>query len=263
MSHMPQEPQAFGEQVVKILRRHFPDRVAELAGPLDLIVNGRHLGLENLFRMVLHDPEHGVEIVENYLERLLEGDALTGAPLPLSVAKARIMPRIQPTTIFNHLDREQVAHIPFVNDTVIVFVIDLPQMTVSITTEQMIRWGMQPDDLENIARDNLTRYAPDLHIQIVSSAEGGKAAILSQQDGYDAARLLLGTLYQRLARELKGSFYVATPARDMFVAFSCDPEPFVKRLRDRVEQDYRRLPYPITNDLFIVTMDGVAGTAAA
>ena len=38
------------------------------------------------------------------------------------------------------LDREQVAHVPFVNDTSIVFVIDLPQLTVSITTEQMIRW---------------------------------------------------------------------------------------------------------------------------
>ncbi len=263
MSMMPREPEAFGEQVIKILKRHFPDRNPELAGPLDVIINGKHLGLENLYRMVMRDPNRGVEIVETYLDRLLEGDTLNVTPLPLSVARARIMPRIQPLSIFRHLDREQVAHIPFVNDTVVVFVIDLPNMTVSITTEQMIRWGMQADDLEQIARENLARYAPDLQIQIVDSTEGGRAAIVSQQDGYDAARLLLDKLHERLAPELKGDFYVATPARDMFLALSCDPAEFVNRLQERVVLDYKRLPYPITDALFVVTRDGVAGTREA
>lgn len=263
MSRMPREPEAFGEQVAEILRRSYPDRRTELAGPLDLIINGKHLGLENLYRMVLHEPDRGVEIVESYLDRLMEGDTLTTAPLPLSVAKPRIMPRIQPLSIFQHLDREQVAYVPFVNDTVIVFVIDMPQMTVSITTEQMIRWGLQPDDLDLIARENLDRYAPDLEIQLVESNEGGRAAIVARQDGYDAARLLLGTLWNRLAPQLKGNFYVATPARDMFLAMTCDPDEFVGRLRQRVDHEYRRLPYPITNEFFVVTRDGVAGTKAA
>jgi len=260
MARMPHEPEAFGEQVARILHRQDPDRVVEFAAPLDMIINGKHLGLENLYRMVQQDPERGVEIVENYLERLLEGDALMAMPLPLSIAKPRIMPRIQPVTIFEHLDREQVAHEPFVNDTVIVFVIDLPQMTVSITVEQMIRWGLQMQDLEAIARENLDRYAPDLEIKLVESSEGGRAAILSQQDGYDAARILMSSLHSRLAPELHGDFYVATPARDMLVAMSVNPEPFVERLKQRVAWEYRRLPYPITSDLFVVTRDGVAGT---
>jgi Protein of unknown function (DUF1444) len=263
MAHMPQEPEAFGEQVAKIMRRQYPDRRVELSGPLDLVVNGKHLGLENLYRMVIHDPGRGVEIVEHYLERLIEGDTVGSTPLPLSVAKARIMPRIQPSTIFRHLDRELVAHTPFVNDTVIVFVIDLPHMTVSITIEQMMRWGLQVDDLDQIARENLDTYAPDLQIQLVDSNEGGRAAIVARQDGYDAARLLLGSLHDRLAPELHGDFYVATPARDMFLAMTYDPLDFVQRLRERVDMDYKRLPYPITNDLFVVTRDGVAGTKAA
>jgi uncharacterized protein YtpQ (UPF0354 family) len=172
------------------------------------------------------------------------------------------MPRIQPESIFQHLDREQVAHVPWVNGTVIVFVIDLPQMTVSITTEQLVKWGVQSEDLEQIARDNLGRFAPDLSIQIIDSKEGGRAAIVSRQDGYDAARILLNRLYEKLAPELKGDFYVATPARDTFLAMTCDPSDFVDRLRARIETDYRRLPYPITKDLFVVTRDGVAGTAA-
>ena len=260
MAHMPREPEAFGEQVAKILRQQFPDRSVELAGPLDLVLSGKHLGLENLYRMVQHEPTRGLEIVENYLERLIEGDTLSSMPLPLSVAKPRIMPRIQPVKIFEHLDREQVAHVPFVNDTVIVFVIDMPQMTVSITVEQLLCWGLDSDDLDVIARENLARYAPDLQIQLVDSSEGGRAAIVARQDGYDAARLLLDSLHNRLAPELHGDFYVATPARDMFLALTCDPTEFVDRLRKRIELDYKRLPYPITSSFFVVTRDGVAGT---
>ena len=107
------------------------------------------------------------------------------------------------------------------------------------------------------------RYAPDLEIQLVDSSEGGRAAIVARQDGYDAARLLLGTLHERLAPKLKGDFYVAAPARDMFLALTTDPSEFVERLRQRVKLEYRRLPYPITADLFVVTRDGVAGTMAA
>ncbi len=260
MARMPREPEAFGEQVAKILKRHFPERAIELAGPMDLVLNGKHLGLNNLYRMVLCDPHRGVEIVENYLERLVEGDTLGAMPLPLSVAKPRIMPRIQPESIFEQLDREQVAHVPFVNSTVIVFVLDLPHMTVSITVEQMLRWGLEVEDLDEISRKNLGLYTPELQVQLVDSTEGGRAAILAEHDGYDAARLLMGTLHSRLAPELHGDFYVATPARDMFLAISYEPNDFVERICKRIHLDYRRLPYPITNDLFVVTRDGVAGT---
>ena len=140
MDNLPLEPEAFAAHVMSLLKRQYPTRDSAVTGPLHVVFDGRHLGLENLYRMVLRDPRNANEIVENYLERLLEGDQISGAPLPFSVARTRIMPRIQPESIFEHLDRAQVAHIPFVNDTVIVFVIDLPQLTVSITTEQMVRW---------------------------------------------------------------------------------------------------------------------------
>lgn len=256
-------PEAFGDFVFKLFRRNWPDRRVDLAGPLSLVVDGRSLGLENLFRMCRQDPDRAVDIVEHYFDRLLEGDAIGAIPMPFAVARHRIMPRIQPESIFEQMDRELVAHVPFVNGTVIVFVIDLPHVTVSVTTEQMVRWGIQPEELEEVARQNLARYSPDLRVQVVDSNEGGRAALVSMQDGYDAARLLLNRLHQRLAPELKGDFYVATPARDMFLALTCDPPEFVTRLQSRVERDFQRLPYPITSSFFIVTRDGVAGTSGA
>src|SRR5678815_3390498 len=167
MSNMPHEPEAFAEHVADLLRKMQPDYQVELTGPRELIVNGRRLDLENLYRMVNHEPERGSEIVEHYLDQLFTGDAAQLNHMSLDFARPRIMPRIQPESIFEHLSREMVAHVPFVNDTVIVFVIDLPQMTVSITTEQLIRWKLSPDDLDEIARTNLDRYAPTMEMQIV------------------------------------------------------------------------------------------------
>ena len=262
---MPQEPEAFAERVAGILRRLQPDYSIQLVGPRELVVEGRRLDLENLHRLVNHDLDRGQEIVEHYLEQLFSGETLSLATARFDFVRPRLMPRIQPETIFDHLSREQVAHVPFVNATVIVFVIDLPQLTVSVTTDQIVRWGVTPEDLDEIARNNLARYTPELSFQLVQSKEGGRAAIISEQDGYDAARLLLSGLYSQLAPKLGGiarggGFYVATPARDMFIAMTSGPEPFLQRLRGRVEHDYRRLPYPITSELYYVTRDGVAGT---
>jgi len=260
MSSMPMQPEAFAEQVVHLLRRMQPEYEVVLVGPGELLVNGRRLDLENLHRMVSHEPGRGQEIVEHFLDQLFSGNALEMADLPFELARSRIMPRIQPESIFSHLSRELVAHVPFVNGTVIVFVTDLPQMTVSITTEQVVRWGLEIEELELIARENLETYVPDLEFQIIESREGGRAVIVSEQDGYDAARLLLSGLHGQLAPKMGGDFYVATPARDMFVAMSLGPAPFVERLRSRVHEDFGRMPYPITGEVFYVTRDGVAGT---
>ncbi|USN98323.1 MAG: DUF1444 family protein [Phycisphaeraceae bacterium] len=260
MAHMPMEPEAFAEQVADLLRRMQPDYAIAMVGPRELLVNGRRLDLENLYRMVSNEPGRGTEIVEHFLDQLFTGDGLDMNEMPFDLIRSRVMPRIQPESIFEHLSRDLVAHIPFVNHTVVVFVTDLPQMTVSITTEQMVRWGVDADELDDVARENLRCYAPGLEFQVIESREGGKAVIVAEQDGYDAARLLLSGLYMKLAPQLGGDFYVATPARDMFVAMSIGPGEFVDRLRARVDDDYTRMPYPICRDLFYVTRDGVAGT---
>jgi uncharacterized protein YtpQ (UPF0354 family) len=260
MSTMPTQPEAFAEQVVHLLSRMQPDYEVILVGPTELLVNGRRLDLDNLHRMVANEPDRGVEIVEHFLDQLFAGDAMMMSDLPIDLARDRIMPRIQPESIFEHLSRELVAHVPFVNGTVVVFVTDLPQMTVSITTEQVVRWGIEIDEVDEIARKNLKAYAPEIEMQVIESREGGRAVILNEQDGYDAARLLMAPLYEKLSPRLGGDFLVAVPARDMLVAMSTGPESFIDRLRERVREDYARMPYPITDELFYVTRDGVAGT---
>lgn len=259
----PMSPEAFSDLVLRTLRRAFPGRKAEVVAPLRLVVDGRTLTLENLHRMALQSPQETDSVVVQYLERVLGPGAGAVTAMPFSLARTRIMPRIQPDSIFEELDRAQVAHLPFVNDTSIVFVVDLPDMTVTLTVEQLVRWGVGPEELDQIARENLGTYAPELEARLVESKEGGRAAVLAARDGYDASRLLLDGLHDRLAPTLGRDFLVGTPARDVFVAITARPDGFVDRVRGRIDQDFRTLPYPITQRLFLVTQDGVAGTLCA
>ena len=211
MPTMPREPEAFAEAVASMLRKLQPEFAIDLVGPRELLVNGRRLDLENLYRMVNHEPVRGQEIVEHYLDQLFAGDSLQISSMSIDFARPRIMPRIQPVSIFRHLSREQVAHVPFVNNTVIVFVTDLPQMTVSITTEQLVRWKLCPEELELISRENLEGYAPELEIQVVESKEGARFLLrerlerLDQADpGVEQREQFLGEQHQRKAPAAAG-----------------------------------------------------------
>lgn len=263
MGTLPREPEAFCEAVAAMLRRRFSTESVETCGPLDVMIGNRHLALGNLYRMVRCEPHRADRVVDEFLGSLQEGDLVGELALPLSLARGRIMPRLQPESLFKRLDPAQVAHMPWVNGTVIVFVIDLPRVTVSITTEQIVRWGIDIEEIDTLARANLGRYRPDLEVKLIESEDGGRAALMSAQDGYDATRLLLEGFHERLAPQLRGDFFVATPARDVLVAMTADPMDFVDRIRRRITRDYRRLPYPITSELFLVTRDGIAGTKAA
>ena len=148
MAHMQQEPEAFAEAVQTMLRRLRPELQIQLIGPSEMLVDGRRLDLDNLYRLVNHDPDQGSEIVEQYLDHLFANESIAAATMSLDLARPRIMPRIQPESIFQRLTRDLVAHVPYVNDTVVLFVIDLPHMTVSVTTEQMVRWGVTAEELE-------------------------------------------------------------------------------------------------------------------
>ena len=263
MARLPEQREAFCEQVAGLFHRLYPDTEIRLVAADTLMVGGRRLDLDNLFRLVAQDPDRGVEIAEQFIESLFAGDAIVADAMPFDLARPMIMPRIHPNSIFKRLDPNLVAHVPFVNGTVVLFVLDLPQMTVSVTTEQAVRWKVAAEELELIARKNLSETTPRLEVRVVESKEGGKAALFSHHDGYDAARLLLGNLFPALAPELGGDFLVGTPSRDVFVGLSRDPGEFVARVQDRIKRDYESLPYPITTDLFYVTRDGVAGAAAA
>ena len=81
--------------------------------------------------------------------------------------------------------------------------------------------------------------------------------LFQTMDGYDASRLLLPTLHDRLREYLGSPFGAAIPNRDMLLCFRND-DATVKRLRKQVAADYRSMPHQVTDRLLLVTADGIA-----
>ena len=76
-------------------------------------------------------------------------------------------------------------------------------------------------------------------------------------DGYDASRLLLPTLHERLREHLGSPFAAGIPNRDILLCFRNDEET-VARLKDQIADDYRQMPHQVTDKLLLVTADGIA-----
>jgi uncharacterized protein YtpQ (UPF0354 family) len=76
-------------------------------------------------------------------------------------------------------------------------------------------------------------------------------------DGYDASRLLLPTLHEKLREHLGSPFAAAVPNRDILLCFRNDDET-VGRLREQIAEDYRQMPHQVTDKLLLITPDGIA-----
>jgi uncharacterized protein YtpQ (UPF0354 family) len=76
-------------------------------------------------------------------------------------------------------------------------------------------------------------------------------------DGYDASRILLPTLHERLREHLGSPFAAGIPNRDILLCFRNDDET-VDRLKGQIAEDYRNMPHQITDRLLLVTADGIA-----
>lgn len=259
MSTVPREPEAFTEHVARLFGRLVDRTSIEIVGPLEMRIDDHAVELDDIHKaaLVLTDADACEPMIERFIDASLAAWRIERTPIPFEVARAKILPVIASLDQLSRHPEEHVAAQPFVNDTYILYVLDLSGASVPVTIEQLVRWGIEMEAIDTIARKNLAAFQPELELKLFNG-DAGAAALFNVGDGYDASRLLLDQLHGQLAPELGGDFLVAIPTRDVFLAFPTGPDPFVDRLRERVLVDYKKLPYPITENLFLVTLDGVA-----
>lgn len=257
MVHVPQEPEAFTELIAKRFHQELRTADVQVSGSLELLIDGHRVDLDDLQRAVRGEEADANELIQRFIDAFVSTQRLIETPLPFEVVQPKILPQIRPLERLRGMRPGFMASQPFINDTVILYMIDMKDAATPLSTEQLIKWGVDVDEIDRIARNNLASYQPELELQLFRS-DDASAALFNTGDGYDASRLLLDQLYPKLAPELGGNFLVAIPTRDVFIAFPMEPKPFVDRLKTRIRDDFKSLPYPITSDLFLVTLDGVA-----
>jgi hypothetical protein len=114
------------------------------------------------------------------------------------------------------------------------------------------------EELHDVAIANLTSRSEAISAHAAQDESGQVNLILFQtMDGYDASRLLLPTLHERLRPHLGSPFAAGIPNRDILLCFRNDPEN-ADRLAKQIAEDYQRMPHQVTDKLVLVTQDGIA-----
>jgi uncharacterized protein YtpQ (UPF0354 family) len=249
----------FIEQVFDVVRKRFPlVKITRSAEPFSLRLNGRVVGLENLYRSAVQRQDESVHMIERWAVELIR--AAEGTPdrnADFGDVKDRIMPVLLTAEHFEAAGDSMVGT-PIIEGLYVAYVIDGDRTIAHIPGSQFSKWGVSLDDLHECAIENLVNVSQQLAADAAQDETGQVNLILFQKgDGYDSSRLLLPTLNERLRAHLGSPFLAAIPNRDILICIRYDSQ-ILASVRAQVAQDFRTMPRQITERLFIVTADGLA-----
>lgn len=265
------------ERVIAIVRERFPLVTIEPAadGTFALSVNGAVAPLENLYRVAVLHPQELKHQVERWAVELLR--AAEGTP-DQAAGYEEVKDRILPMVVRSHGDEgstEQqpsgsvsaadgmapspgVISQPLVPGLMIAYAIDNDRTIAYISRTRFEQWGIPLEQLHQTAIDNLISRSESIAAHAAQDESGQVNLILFQtMDGYDASRILLPTLHDRLREHLGSPFAAGIPNRDILICFR-DDAATLARLKRQIAEDYRRMPHQVTDQLLLVTPDGIA-----
>lgn len=250
--------EAFVSHVLAHVKSKFPlVKIAPGDHPFTLRVNGQSAGLENIYRTAQLRPEDQLHQIDRWIVELLRANE--GTPDrsgSFDNVKDRIMPMILPASAASAYAGTVTNS--FVEGLLLAYAIDHEQTISYIPQARFAEWPITLDELHELALQNLVTKSEALSAQAAEDEQGNVSLMLFQTlDGYDASRVLLPTLHERLREYLGSPFGAAIPNRNILLCFRNDDET-VLRLRKQIADDYRQMPHPVTDELLLVTPDGLA-----
>src|SRR5687768_18383458 len=147
---------------------------------------------------------------------------------------------------------------PLLEGLSVAYAIDSDRTIAYIPEQQFKDWSIDRQTLHEAAIDNLVKRSESMSAHAAQDDEGKINLILFQtMDGYDASRVLLPNLHEKLREHLGSPFVAAIPNRDILLCFRNDPDT-VENLRKQIKLDYQNMPHQVTDKLLLVTQDGLA-----
>jgi hypothetical protein len=250
----------FIDQLIAHVRAKFP--LVKLAradeSKFSMLVNGHVAPLENLYRVSVLRPQDLQRNVERWMVELLR--AAEGTPDQsgrFDEVKDRILPMVLAARN-TELRTSAMVTQPLVDDLVVAYALDSDRTISYIPQGHFEGWGMTVDELHEQALRNLTARSERINAHAAQDEDGRINLILFQtMDGYDASRVLLPNLHERLREHLGSPFVAGIPNRDILLCFR-DDEETVARLQAQIAEDFRQMPHQVTDRLLLITPDGIA-----
>ncbi len=252
--HPAPAPERFLARAQALARCVFPD--AAISGDpkrFALRVDGAQIDLNDAYRSLTEGRRTERQVVDGLLEAL---PLLRPRAPSLDDVEAHLLPIIKPRAWVEETDRrtaprDRLLRVPFPNDTVVVFVVGRGPAVRYVSVEEAQRWELPPRLMLEQARRNLSGLRKEVSLKGITNARGALCAlVLNTADGYDAARILLPGLRDKLAAHLGPDFLVAIPHRDLLIAFPGDDPALERLIRAHVRREARERAHPITDRLF-------------
>ncbi len=254
----------FIDRIIEHVRVKFPlVKLARADRKFSMNVNGTLAPLENLYRVSLLRPDDLDRHVDRWMVELLR--AAEGTPDQsgeYEELKDRILPMVL-SSAATELKTDTMVTQPLINGLIVAYALDSDRTISYIPGGLFEQWKMSIDDLHAVAISNLVAKSEAINAHAAQDEAGAINLILFQtMDGYDASRILLPTLHDRLREHLGSPFAAGIPNRDILLCFR-DDEETVARLKSQISEDFRQMPHQVTDKLFLVTPDGIAPRQAS
>ena len=250
----------FSQRVIEIVRAKFPlVKIGRAEEPsFSLRVNGRVEPLENLYRDAVLHPERVQEQIEAWTLALLRvSEGMPEVWADFDELRTRVLPMVVAQNVAEGSSKSMLSQ-PLVPGLRVAYAIDDKRTITYIPPMLFERWNVQLDDLHAIALENLVARSEAIQANAAQDDDGRINLILFQTlDGFDATRILLPTLHDRLREHLGSPFGAGIPNRDILLCFRNDDET-VDRLREQISRDYRQMPHQVTDKILQITPDGIA-----
>jgi uncharacterized protein YtpQ (UPF0354 family) len=247
----------FADRVLRHVAEKFPlVKIIRGPQPFTMKVNGHVASLENIYRSSQLRPDDVLHHIDRWVVELLR--ASEGTPDQsgsLDDLRERILPMVLPETTGGS---SSTVSQPVVDGLNVAYAIDNDRTIAYIPKSHFDTWDITVDDLHQIALKNLMSKSEALEAQVAQDESGKVSLILFQKlDGYDASRLLLPTLHEKLSSYLGSPFVAGVPNRDILLCFRNDPQT-VANMKKQIADDFQSMPHQVTDRLFLVTPDGIA-----
>ncbi|MCB9896091.1 MAG: DUF1444 family protein [Planctomycetes bacterium] len=138
-------------------------------------------------------------------------------------------------------------------------VVDTGRTLRFVSRDDIERWeGIDEEDIFFYARENLSALSQDLQLQALADNDGNpRAVIIATHDSYDASRLVLPELYNKLSEVIGPNLLAGVPNRDFMIVLTADDAELVENVSAQVKVDSETRPYSISGKLYKLTKDGV------
>ena len=262
----PMTREQFKETVRSRITGKYPDIEikAEYEFGFECEVHGQSIDLflDSAYADYTRHPKNLNAIVDHPLQAMLQEQI--NEFVPWDEAKHRIFPSLKPKAYFDAIRKMQdgnalvegMVTFDWQKGLKMVMVLDFERSMRFVRQEELEGWGIQPEQLREQAMKNLASKTGPLWEPALNQARKSKVFKFSAADGYDASRILLPDLYERVSRVLNAQKIIAIiPMRDLLMAFPDGSEQAAREIQSEAEKHYARGAHSVSPDVFIFTSE--------